>query len=368
MKRREFIAGLLVAASLRQARAQQPAKVYRIAIVTLGIPIAEITETSNPFYRAFFRALHRFEYIEGRNLIVERYSPERPTVEMARDVLRSKPDVIFSIGQWVRILKPLTTIPIVAILGDPVGLGLVASLAHPGGNITGVSVDAGPEVEIKRLELLKETFRQASRVGVLAAGYYYLSELVRGGLAREQFREAAQRLGLLLLASRLEGTLQEVEYRRFFEMMAQEHADSLFVGGEPESWGHRRLIVELAEKNRLPTIYPYREYVEAGGLMAYSVDFVELWTQAAGCIAQVLNGASPGDIPIYQATKFELVINLKAANAIGLTSPPYLVARAAQVIEKVEHPCCRLLRLLRSESGASRTPVRPPSPWQLIGV
>jgi len=332
MKRREFIAGLLAAASSRQARAQQPAKVHRIAVVTLGIPIAEITETSNPFYRAFFHELRRFGYIEGRNLIVERYSPERPTVEMARDVLRWKPDVIFSIGQWVRILKPLTTIPIVAILGDPVGLGLVASLAHPGGNITGVSVDAGPEVEIKRLELLKETFPQASRVGVLAAGYY-LSELVRGGLAREQFREAAQRLGVLLLAPRLEGTLQETEYRRFFEMMAQEHADSLFVGGEPESWGHRRLIVELAEKNRLPAIYPYRQYVEAGGFMAYSVDFVELWTQAVGCIAQILNGASPGDIPIYQAAKFALVINLKAANALGLTISPPLLARADEVIE-----------------------------------
>jgi putative ABC transport system substrate-binding protein len=332
MKRREFIAGLLVAATLGQARAQQPTKVHRIAIVTLGIPIAEITETSNPFYRAFFRELRRFGHIEGRNLIVERYSPERPTVEMARDVLRSKPDVIFSIGQWVRILKPLTTIPIVAILGDPVGLGLVASLAHPGGNITGVSVDAGPEVEIKRLELLKETFPQASRVGVLAAGYY-LSELVRGGLAREQFREAAQRLGLLLLAPRLEGTLQETEYRSMFEVLAQEHADSLFVGGEPESWGHRRLIVELAEKNRLPAIYPYRDYVEAGGLMAYSVDFVELWTQAVGCIAQILNGASPGDIPIYQAAKFELVINLKAAKALGLTIPPSLFARADEVIE-----------------------------------
>jgi putative tryptophan/tyrosine transport system substrate-binding protein len=116
-----------------------------------------------------------------------------------------------------------------------------------------------------------------------------------------------------------------------FEVMAQERADSLFVGTEPESWVHRRLIVELAEKSRLPAIYPFR--VEAGGLMAYSVDQVELFTRAAGCIAQVLNGASPGDIPIYQVTKFELVINLKAANAIGLTIPPALLARADEVIE-----------------------------------
>src|SRR5215510_585384 len=218
MKRREFIAGLLVAASLRHARAQQPAKVHRIAICFVARPIAERdgeSWLSRPEWRVFFQELRRLGYIEGRNLIVEQYYGEPPTVELARDVLRSKPDVIFSLGQWVRILKPLTTIPIVGVLGDPVGLGLVASLARPGGNITGVSVDAGPGVQIKGLELLKQAFPQASRVGVLAAGSY-LSELVRGGLAREQFQEAAQRLGLLLLAPRLEGTLQETEYRHFF--------------------------------------------------------------------------------------------------------------------------------------------------------
>ena len=288
------------------------------------IPAA--TETSSfPFYRVFFRELRRLGYIEGRNLIVERYPVERPTVELVRDMLRSKPDVIFSIGPWTGFLKQLTTIPIVAFLGDPVGFGFVASLAHPGGNITGVSVDAGPEVESKRLELLKEAFPQASRVGILAThpgrSPYW-----------EQLQKAAQRLGLLLLAP-LEGTLQETEYRRFFEVMAQEHADSLLVGIEIQSRVYRRLIVELAEKSRLPAIYPFREYVEAGGLMAYSIDQVELVTRMAGCIAQILNGASPGDIPIYQATKFELLINVKAANAIGLTIPPSLLACADEMIE-----------------------------------
>jgi putative ABC transport system substrate-binding protein len=137
----------------------------------------------------------------------------------------------------------------------------------------------------------------------------------------------------LLLAPWLEGTLQETEYRRFFEVMAQEHADALYVGYEVESWMHRRLIVELAEKNRLPAIYSHREYVEDGGLMAYTFDDDELWTRAAGCIAQILNGASPGDIPIYQATKFDLLIKLKAADAIGLTIPPSLLYRANEVIE-----------------------------------
>src|SRR5262245_41214597 len=299
-------------------------------MVTLPLPIAEITETSSfLFYRVFFNELRRFGYIEGRNLIVERYPVEHPTVELARDMFRSKPDVIFSIGPWTRYLKQLTTIPIVAILGDPVGFGYVASLAHPGGNITGVSVDAGPEVESKRLELLKEAFPQASRVGVL------FTRFPGPGMGPyiEQLQVAAQRLGLLLLATRLEGTLQETEYRRFFEVMAQEHADSLYVGYEAESWVRRRLIVELAEKNRLPAIYSHREYVEDGGLMAYTFDDMELWTRAAGCIAQILNGASPGDIPIYQATKYDLLINVKAANAIGLTIPLSLLARADEVIE-----------------------------------
>jgi len=149
MKRREFIAGLLVATSLRQARAQQPAKVHRIAICFVVRPIAK-RDGENWFsllgFRVFFQELRRFGYIEGRNLIVEQYYGEPPTVELARDVLRSKPDVILSLGQWVDILKPLTTIPNVAFMGDPVGYGLVASLAHPGGNITGVSIDAGPVV------------------------------------------------------------------------------------------------------------------------------------------------------------------------------------------------------------------------------
>jgi len=329
MRRREFIAGLLVAAPLQCARAQQPAKVRRIAVVTVATPIAQVTETSSlPFHQAFFHELRRFGYIEGRNLIVERYPVERSAVELARDVVRSKPDLIFAISNSrVRLLKPLTaTIPIIGLMRDPVGLGLVASLGHPGGNITGVT-DAGPEVETKRLGLLKEAFPQAYRVGVLSTRPPGRSPY------EEQQQDAAQRLGLLLLAPRLAGTVQEAEYRRMFEAMAQEHADSVIVSAEVENLVHRRLIVELAEKNRLPAIYPFRQYVQGGGLIAYAVDQVELWTRVAGCIAQILNGAAPGDTPIYQATKFDLIINLKAANAIGLAITPALLARADEIIE-----------------------------------
>ena len=231
MQRREFLAGLLVATTLRPARAQQPAKVHRIAIIATVVPVTEITETSSlRLSRAFFQELRRLGYIEGRNLIVERYSGMgriEHYAEMARDVVRSKPDLIFAVAvPLVQHLKTATaSIPIVGVMGDPVGWGLVDSLAHPGGNITGISIDAGPEIETKRFELLKEAFPQASRVGVLG----------RGATPYEKwYQEAAQRLGILLVGPRLEGTLQETEYRRVFEAIAQKPADALYVSTDPE--------------------------------------------------------------------------------------------------------------------------------------
>jgi len=336
MRRREFIALLGGAAAVwpLAARAQQPAKVHRIAIISSAVPVREITETSSlrPT-RAFFQELRRLGYVEGRNLIVERYSGEGQTehyAELVRDVVRSKPDLIvapINVPE-VQHLKATATIPIVAITADPVGFGLVASLAHPGGNITGVSVDAGPEIETKRLELLREAFPRTSRIGLLALRWRLPRDTYE-----EELQKAAHSLGVLLLAPRLEGTLQEGEYRRVFEAMAQDQADSLIVSAEPENFANRRLIVELAEKSGLPTIYPYREYTEIGGLMAYAVDLVDIFTRAAGYIDQILKGTSPGDIPIYQAVRFELIVNIKAAKTIGLTIPPALVLRADEVIE-----------------------------------
>jgi putative ABC transport system substrate-binding protein len=248
--------------------------------------------------------------------------------ELAREVVRSKPDLIFASGtDTVRHLKAATaTIPIVGVMGNPVGWGLAASLAHPGGNITGISIDAGPEIQTKFLELLKEASPRVSRVGVIARG-------LPGSPYTKALEEAAQSLGILLLSPRLEGTIQEAEYRRVFEAMVQEHADALYVRPDPENTPNRRLIVELAEKNRLPTIYPFRGFVEAGGLMAYSVDLADIFSRAAGYIDQILKGTSPGDVPIYQPAKFEFVINVKAAKAIGLTIPPALALRADEVIE-----------------------------------
>ena len=330
IRRREFLAGLLVAATLRSARAQ-PAKVHRIAIIATARPVTDITETSSVrLWRAFFQELRRLGYAEGRNLIVERYSGLGRTehyAELARDVVRSKPDVILAAGNvLVQHLKSLTaTIPIVGAMGAAVDYGFVASLAHPGGNLTGISIDTGPEIETKRLELLKEALPRVSRVGLL-------SRPLPGTPYVKARQEAAQSLGILLVGPWLEG-FRETEYRRVFDAITQEHADALYVGTDSENFVNRRLIVDWAEKNRLPTIYPYREFVEIGGLMAYAIDLVDLYTRLAGYIDQILKGASPGDIPVYQAAKFEFVINVKAAKAIGLSLPPALVLRADEVIE-----------------------------------
>ncbi len=274
------------------ARAQRPAKVHRIAVIHAAVPVTDIIETSSiRFYRAFFQELRRLGYVEGRNLIVERYSGLGRTehyAELAREVVRSKPDLIFASGtDTVRHLKAATaTIPIVGVMGNPVGWGLAASFAHPGGNITGISIDAGPEIQTKILELLKEASPRVSRVGVLGRRF-------PGSPYRKALEEAAQSLGILLLSPRLEGTIQEAEYRRVFEAMVQEHADALYVSGDGENTPNRRLIVQLAEKNRLPTIYPFRGFVEAGGLMAYSVDLADIFSREAGYIDQILKGASP---------------------------------------------------------------------------
>jgi putative tryptophan/tyrosine transport system substrate-binding protein len=245
-------------------------------------------------------------------------------------VVRHKPDLILTItSRMVLNFKAATTaIPIVGLMADPVVFGIVESLAHPGGNITGISTDAGPEIWGKRLELLREAAPGTSRVGFLASRFVWESPF---GVAN--LRVAADRMGISLIGPPLEGALQEQEYRRVFEAILQDHADALIVSDQAENSTYRRLIVELAATSGLPTIYPYREQVEAGGLMAYAPDLSDVYGRAAGYVDQILKGAKAGEIPIYLAVKFDLVINMKAAKTIGLTIPPALLLRANEVIE-----------------------------------
>lgn len=333
MKRREFIAllGGSAAARPRPARARQPGAQRRIAIFHPAIPTTLLTETGGgSAWRAFFAELRRLGYIEGQNLIIERYSAEghhERYADLVREIVTRKPDVIVTGTNPVVIaFKAATrTIPIVAFMLDPLRAGLVTSLARPGGNLTGITLDAGIEIWGKRLQMLKEAIPSAAKAAFLGMreGWEGASEKV--------LRDAGGRLGVsLTFMFPQRGTPSEIE--RVFAVMGQQRPDAVLVSGEGDLYAHRKLIVELAAKNRLPAMCPYRDYVEAGGLMAYAVDLAELLRHMADQVHQTLRGAKPGDIPIYQPTKFELLINLKTARALDLTLPSALLAGAAEII------------------------------------
>ena len=217
------------------------------------------------------------------------------------------------------------TIPIVGITTDPIATKLVTNLAHPGGNLTGVSINAGIEIYGKRLQILKEVVPSTAKVASLQSGMW---DDTSGAL----YREAAQRLGITLIVN-LIPYVGEAQVRRTFADLTQQQFDAAIVDESGSFLALRALIAELAGKHRLPVIYPYRDYVELGGLMAYAPDLGELAQRLANDVHQILNGAKPGDIPFFQPTRFQLIINLKAAKALGLNLPPTLVARADEVIE-----------------------------------
>ena len=333
MRRRDFITALGTAATWPlAARAQQPAKMKRIAIVFPSAKVSEISVSGPPRYRAFFEELSRLGYVEGQNLGVERYSGEgRPEryAELARDVVNTHPDLILAVGGRLSLdfKMATTTIPIVTMIIDPIAMGLVASIARPGGNITGVTIAGGLELIGKRMGLLVEAMPKLSTVGYLVSRPYW--EDPRGAAARE----AAKRAGISLKAALLGSAFNEAEYQRVFRSMEQDRADALMVSDEAENLTNRATIVELAAKGRIPTIYPFREFVEVGGLMAYTVDLADIYRRVANLIDKILRGANPGDIPFYQPTKFELSINLKTAKALGLEMPAMLLGRADEVIE-----------------------------------
>jgi ABC-type uncharacterized transport system substrate-binding protein len=333
MQRRDFITlfGGTAATWPLAARAQQPSKMKRVAMVHPSRKVDELTINGPPFYKAFFEELSRLGYVEGQNLAVERYSAEGRVERyagLAREVVGSHPDLIFAMhGALALLLKSATTtIPIVTMTADPVALGLVPSLAHPGGNITGVTSDAGLELYGKRLGLLAEAVPKLSHAGYLASRAHWERPTAAA------MREAAKRAGIPLTAGLMDA-FNEAEYRRALSTLKQHLVDAIMVSDEGEHITNRVLLVELIAKSSLPAIYPYRELVQAGGLMAYSVDFVDAHRRVAGQITEILKGSRPGDIPFYQPTRFDLWINLKTAKALGLEIPAALLARADNVIE-----------------------------------
>jgi putative ABC transport system substrate-binding protein len=269
--------------------------------------------------------------IEGQNLKVESYGREQNKSgpeAVATEIVRSNPDVIHVAGPHALIFKKLTRIPIVVITGDPVKEGIAESLAHPGGNFTGVSSDAGLSIYGKRIALLREIVPTMSKLGCLG-----LQSQWHGPVAGPAIRAAAETAGLTLAVSLVEIGASEADYRAAAESIARDGANAVIVVQSPETFQNAALIAKLLGDAKLPAIFAHPEDVEAGGLMAYSFDLIELYKRVANTIDAILRGAKPGDIPIYQVTKFELSLNLKTAKQLGLSVPPALVAIADKVIE-----------------------------------
>jgi putative ABC transport system substrate-binding protein len=334
MRRRDFIkaiAGSVVSWPIA-ALAQQPTKTYRIAIVGTA-SIADMSETGHPGYAAFFNELRRLGYVEGSNLIVDRYSghgQEERYAELCRQVVRTNPNLIVTVtSRLVLGFKAATnTIPIIGQMGDPVAVGIVDNVARPGGNITGISVEAGLDIWGKRLQLLREVVPAASKVGYLASTNIWNLANYTNAL-----REAAQQLNMSLVGPPIETPIQEGEYRRAFEAMAKEHVDGVLIGSQGENITNRRLIVDLASSTRLPAISPYREFFEAGALMTYGSSVADVSRRQASYVDQVLKGTPAGELPIYLESRFDLLLNLTTAKTLGISFPPSLIVRADEVIE-----------------------------------
>src|SRR3954447_7576775 len=332
MRRREFTAGILIISAMQPAGAQPRAPQRRIAIFHPAIPVDLLTETGGgSAWRAFFGELRLLGYIEGQNLLIDRYSAEghhERYADIARQIVNRNPDLIVTgPNPVVLAFKAVnSTVPVVAFMIDPLKAGLIESLARPGGNLTGITLDPGIELWGKRLELLKEAVPSITSTAFLS-----MREGWEGSF-EQAMSDIASRLGISLISMLPSaGTGSEIE--RVFAETAGKRPDAVLITGEGDLYANRQLIAELAQKYRMATMCPYCDYVDAGGLMAYTVDLAELLTRMADDVHKILHGAKPGDIPIFQPTKFELLINLKTAKALGFTLPPALLVRAADIIE-----------------------------------
>ena len=329
MKRRTFMAmltgGIVVAPFA--AEAQQAAKIARIGFLATGSP-----PITPHLLEAFLQGLRELGYVEGRNLVIEYRFAEgkyERLPALGAELVALKVDVIV-VGNTPAALaakQATKTIPIVfAGAGDPVTSGLLTSLARPGGNITGLS-GVAPDLVGKRLELLKQVIPGVSRVAVLwepgAVGERTDRDMLKAA------EVAARALGVRLQFVEARGP---EDFDRVFSDMTRARAGALTVWGSARFFNERRGLADLAAKNRLPAVYVSRDFVDAGGLMSYGPNAADLFRRAATYVDKILKGAKPGDLPVEQPTKFELVINLKAAKALGLTIPQSVLGRADQVI------------------------------------
>lgn len=334
MRRRDFITLASCAAAAWQfaTRGQRAGASQRLAIFSPSEPSGLMHEHSdNRYYRALFAELRRLGHVEGENIRIERYGKETNTsgaAALAAEVVRSDPDAVYVVGPGALLFKRETDkIPIVALTGDPIAQGLIENLAHPGGNITGVSVDTGPSLYGKQIALLHEMFPGLSKLGYLALRIQW------EGAQGSAVRAAADAAGIALVDLVVDLPTSEAVYRKAIAQASRHGANAIMVGDNPGTMANRALIANLIEMAHRPAMYPLPELVDVGGLMAYSFDLVELNKRVANNLDAILRGTNPGDIPFYQASKFELSINLKTAKSLGLSMPATLLASADKVIE-----------------------------------
>jgi putative tryptophan/tyrosine transport system substrate-binding protein len=309
------------------AHAQQPGKLFRIGFLDSS------TASGNAvFLDSFRQELSKLGWVEGKNLIIEYRFGENKGAErvsaLASELVRLHVDLIVASGAGPSIAakNATTTIPIVmASASDPVAAGLVASLARPGGNVTGLA-SLSPELNTKRLEILKDAVPKLSRVGFLLAGVGIADDL-----QLKEIRPAA--LSLKLTLEEIETQADAKSLERAFRTAKQKQVGAMMMMPTRPFFAERKRIIELAGKFRLPAIYSQKEYVDEGGLISYGNDFADGYRRIAYFVDRILKGAKPADLPVERPTKFEFIINLKAAKQIGLTIPPDVLARATKIIK-----------------------------------
>jgi len=322
-----FLFVLIVFALCSSAEAQQPGKIFRIGYLDASTPAGMAV-----LIDAFRQELNKLGWIEGKNLTIEYRFAEQKTErlpELAAELVRLKVDLIVVNEPTPALVakSATTTIPIVmANAADTVGSGLIASLARPGGNVTGLA-SLAPELNTKRLEILKDAVPKLTRVGFLQQA----GSLIATGPQLKELRPAA--LALKLKLEEIETQPDAKGLESAFQIAKQKQVGAIMTTATRRFFAERKRIVELAGKYQLPAIYFQKEFVDEGGLMSYGADYTDLYRKAAHYVDKILKGAKPGDLPVQQATKFEFVISLKAAKQIGLTIPVRVLERANQVIK-----------------------------------
>ena len=319
MERRAFlVASIALLAAPLAVEAQLSGKTYRVGWLA-SAPIPENLD-------AFRGGLRALGYVEGTNLVIDqRYAAgKKPLAAVADEIVGNRPDVIVTDGSVaaIAIKANAAPIPVVFVSGDPIGMGLVPSLARPGGNLTGLAL-ISTELNVKRLGLIKEAFPNVSRLGILY-------ETRQAKLMIPPIDTGARSLGLSLthLEVRDVGDIEQA-----FSAALRKHVEAVMPLSSALLDAEKHRLITLAEKHRLPAIYEHRPFPEAGGLMSYGPDIQDVFRRAASYVDRILKGTTPAALPVEQAAKFELVINLKTAKALGLTIPPSLLLRADQVIE-----------------------------------